>query len=149
MAIKLSTMVKRILGSKSKSLPAAGVLVVTDSGEVLLTKRSSSAHYLAGCWSVPSGTLDSADGESVELCARREFFEETTHMIPQTDVLFFVDKYESEDKTYFLFLYRTPQKFNIRIDFEHDDWGWFNIDNLPQPLAPQILDGISKLDDIY
>jgi len=149
MPIRLSTMVNKILKDKKKHPPASGILVATDNGEFLLCKRHKEAQYLAQYWSVPSGTMDDSDLGSIENCARREFFEETTHMIPQEDVLFFVDKYENEDKTYFLFTYKVPRKFNIRIDFEHDDWGWFSKDNLPMKIAPQILDALSKLDDIY
>jgi 8-oxo-dGTP pyrophosphatase MutT (NUDIX family) len=121
---------------------AAGILVVTADGEFLLTKRTSKAQYLGGHWSVPSGESDVNNFESLEDCARREFFEETTHEIPTSSKLIAIDRYYTDNRIYFLFLYKVKKRFFVKIDWEHEDLGWFTKDNLPQPIAPQILDAI-------
>lgn len=125
--------------------PAAGLLVMTTDGEFLLTKRTSKAHYLGGHWSVPSGESNVNELESLEDCARREFFEETTHQIPTDAKLHCVDRYYADKRIYFLFLYKTKKKFFVKIDWEHEAVGWFRKDNLPEPIAPQILDAISRI----
>ena len=124
--------------------PASGLLVMTADGEFLLTKRTSKAHYLGGHWSVPSGESNVNELESLEDCARREFFEETTYQIPSESKLYCIDRYYADNRIYFLFLYKTKKKFFVKIDWEHEAVGWFKKDNLPEPMAPQILDAISR-----
>lgn len=131
--------------SNIKKPAAAGVLVMNDSGEFLLTQRTSKAHYLGGYWSVPSGESNVNELESLEECARREFKEETMHQIPDNARLICLDRYYADERIYFLFLYKVQKKFFVKIDWEHQDLGWFKKDNLPNPIAPQILDAISKL----
>lgn len=121
---------------------AAGILVMNDDGEFLLTKRTSKAQYLGGYWSVPSGESDVNNFESLEDCARREFFEETTYQIPTSSKLIAIDRYYTDNRIYFLFLYKVKKRFFVKIDWEHEDLGWFTKDNLPEPIAPQILEAI-------
>lgn len=131
--------------SAIKKPAASGVLVMTEDGQFLLTKRTSKAHYLAGHWSVPSGESNVNQLESLEDCARREFFEETTHEIPKDAKLICIDRYYSDERLYYLFFYRVKRKFFVKIDWEHDNVNWFTKDKLPEPMAPQILDAISRI----
>ena len=131
--------------SAIKKPAASGVLVMTEDGQFLLTKRTSKAHYLAGHWSVPSGESNVNQLESLEDCARREFFEETTQEIPKDAKLICIDRYYSDERLYYLFFYRVKRKFFVKIDWEHDDVNWFTKDKLPEPMAPQILDAISRI----
>ncbi len=131
--------------SKIMKPGAAGVLTVNASGEFLLTKRTSKAHYLGGHWSVPSGEVDVNKLESMEDCARREFFEETTHQIPLDAKLTCIDRYFADDRMYFLFLYTVKKRFFVKIDWEHDDVNWFKKDSLPEPISSQIYDAINRI----
>lgn len=131
--------------SQIKKPAAAGILVMNKAGEFLLTRRTPKAHYLGGHWSVPSGESNVNELESMEDCARREFKEETTHEIPKSEKLFCLDRYYADNRIYYLFLYKVPRKFFVKIDWEHDAVGWFTRENLPQPMAPQILDAISRI----
>lgn len=124
---------------------AAGILTMTASGEFLLTKRTIKAHYLGGHWSVPSGEVDVNRLESMEDCARREFFEETTHTISTDSKLVCIDRYFVDDRMYFLFLYKVKNRFFVKIDWEHEDFNWFTKDNLPQPISSQIYDAIQRI----
>ena len=124
---------------------AAGVLTMTASGEFLLTKRNSKAHYLGGHWSVPSGEVDVNSLESMEECARREFFEETTHQIPHNEKLICIDRYFTDNRMYFLFIYKVKKRFFVKIDWEHEDFNWFTKDNLPKPISSQIYDAIQRI----
>ncbi len=131
--------------SSIKKPAAAGVLAVTQDGKFLLTKRTSRAHYLGGHWSVPSGESNINELESLEDCARREFFEETTHQIPKESKLVCIDRYYADNRMYYLFLYTVQRKFFVKIDWEHEAVNWFTKDNLPEPMAPQILDAIQRI----
>lgn len=131
--------------SKLKRPAAAGILAMTNDGKFLLAKRTSKAYYLGGHWSVPSGEANVNEMESMESCARREFEEETTHHIPNDIRLFLIDKWFTDNRMYFLFLYKVPKKFFVKIDWEHEDVNWFTKDNLPQPISPQIFDAIQRI----
>jgi 8-oxo-dGTP pyrophosphatase MutT (NUDIX family) len=131
--------------SKIMKPGAAGILTMTASGEFLLAKRTSKAHYLGGHWSVPSGEVDVNNLESMEDCARREFFEETTHQIPSDAKLTCIDRYFADDRMYFLFVYKVKKRFFVKIDWEHEDVNWFTKDNLPEPISPQIYDAIQRI----
>lgn len=124
---------------------AAGVLTMTQDGKFLLAKRTSKAHYLPGHWSVPSGESNVNELESMESCARREFYEETTHRIPDDVRLPMIDKWFTDNRMYYLFLYIVPKKIFVKIDWEHEAVNWFTKDNLPEPIAPQILDAIQRI----
>jgi len=124
---------------------AAGILVATSDDQFLLMRRHKRAQYLAGHWSVPSGESNVNELESMEDCARREFKEETGVELPKTAKLHCIDRYYADGRMYFLFFHRTKQKFFVQIDWEHDAFNWFKRDNLPEPMAPQILDAISRI----
>ena len=128
-----------------KKPAAAGVLTVTSNGEFLLARRTKLAGFLAGHWSVPSGEAEVNKLESMEDCARREFMEETTHDIASNAKLVCFDRYFADERIYFLFIYRVKSRFFVKIDAEHDDFGWFTKDNLPSPLSPQILKAIESI----
>lgn len=131
--------------SKLVKPAAAGILTMTTDGKFLLAKRTSKAHYLPGTWSVPSGEANVNEMESMESCARREFEEETTHKIPNESRLLLIDKWFTDNRMYFLFLYTVSKKFFVKIDWEHEDVNWFTKDSLPQPISPQILDAIQRI----
>ena len=119
----------------------SGIIVRFDD-KYLLCKRNYKGS-LPGIWSIPGGHME--DNETPENCARREFFEETAHEIPKDAKLFCIDRYFADKRMYFLFLYRVDKKFVVKIDWEHEDLGWFTKDKLPEPIAPQIFDAISRV----
>lgn len=131
--------------SKIHKPAAAGLLVATPDNEFLLMKRTKKAKYLASHWSVPSGESNVNELESMEDCARREFKEETGHDLPKDAKFYCIDRYYADERMYYLFFYRTKQKFFVKIDWEHEEVGWFKKEKLPQPMAPQILDAISRI----
>ena len=131
--------------SKVKKPAAAGVLVINSNSEFLLTKRTQKAHYLGGWWSIPSGEAEVNRLESMEDCARREFLEETTHQIPINAKLICFDRYFADDRIYFLFVHHVKSRFFVKLDWEHEEMGWFTKENLPSPISPQVLDVINRL----
>lgn len=132
--------------STLKKPAAAGVLVYCEpTGEFLLLKRTPKAKVYPATWSVPSGESNVNQLESMDDCARREFYEETLVPIPADANFWCIDRYVVDERMYFLFLFKVKKRFFIRIDGEHTEAGWFTRDNLPDPISPQILDAINRI----
>ena len=51
----------------------------------------------------------------------------------------------SKIHVYALFSKEFDSEIQPTIDFEHDDWGWFEINSLPNPTIQFVLDGIERL----
>ena len=114
----------------------AGILIHYKE-EVLLFKRSNKVRY-NGNWSVPGGHIEM--NENAEQAAKRETFEETMIMISGP-----IDEIGIYDERFALFSKSLDSKVEPVIDEEHDHWGWFEINNLPSPLAPFVADGIGTI----
>ena len=114
----------------------AGILIHYKN-EVLLFKRSNKVRY-NGNWSVPGGHIE--QNESSREAAKRETFEET--MIMVSGPIKMVGIY---DDRYALFSKELDAKVEPVIDEEHDDWGWFETNNLPSPIAPFVAEGIGEI----
>tara|TARA_B000000609_G_C23811814_1_gene158386 strand:- start:63 stop:434 length:372 start_codon:yes stop_codon:yes gene_type:complete len=116
----------------------AGILIHYKN-EVLLLKRSNKVRY-NGSWSIPGGHIE--QNESSGDAAKRETFEETMIMI--SGPLNMVGKYQENDR-YILFSKELDAKVEPVIDEEHSDWGWFDKDKLPSPIAPFVVEGIGEI----
>ena len=114
----------------------SGILIYYKE-EVLLFKRSNKVRY-NGNWSVPGGHIEM--NESPEEAAKREVFEETLLMISGP-----IEEVGIYDDRFMLFSKELDSKVEPVIDEEHDDWGWFEINNLPSPTAPFVADGIGTI----
>ena len=114
----------------------AGILIHYKK-EVLLFKRSEKVRY-NGNWSVPGGHIEM--NENAEEAAKRETFEETMLMISGP-----IEEIGIYDDRFALFSKELDSKVEPVIDEEHDDWGWFEINNLPSPIAPFVAEGIGEI----
>lgn len=109
---------------------AGGILLVAkDTKHVLLLLRSQDV-YEPGTWGMPGGKVDG--DESTETAVRREVREEMNYtkkfsMIPSYT-------FSSGEFKYYNFLGVVSKEFAPRLDWENDDFGWFNLENLPSPL---------------
>tara|TARA_Y100001938_G_scaffold144224_1_gene218419 strand:+ start:480 stop:848 length:369 start_codon:yes stop_codon:yes gene_type:complete len=114
----------------------AGILIHYKN-EVLLFQRSNKVRY-NGSWSVPGGHIER--NESTEGAAKRETFEETMIMIagPIKEIGIYDDRYV-------LFSKELDSKTQPVIDEEHSDWGWFDKDKLPSPIAPFVEEAIGEI----
>ena len=106
---------------------AAGIMFVTNDGEILLIRRGNGGDY-PGTWAVPGGHL--CEGESDEQAARRECKEETG--------IDFQGPLERlhDDGQFVTFLARGVEKFPVRLNYESTGYDWCNPDNAPSPLHP-------------
>lgn len=123
------------MGINQKSRPLVGVSSVVIRQEKILLGRRKGVHG-AGYWSTPGGHLEY--GETVDACAKRELFEETSLVAkslnsgPYTN-----DLIQPEEKHYItLFVFITAFEGHPKC-FEPDKcegWDWFALNHLPDPL---------------
>lgn len=115
--------------------PRVGVgVIVRDKEKFLLLKRKSP--HGQGTWSSPGGHLEF--GETLEQCAARETFEETSIIL--RDVRFSGvtnDFFEAENKHY-ITIWMECSKFEgeakINSEREMSEIGWHSIPDMPGPL---------------
>jgi 8-oxo-dGTP diphosphatase len=110
-----------------------GVCVIRDN-KVLLGKRKGS--HGGGSWSFPGGHLEL--NEDIEACAKREVLEEAGIKIKNLKLGTFTnDIFEKEEKHYVtLYVVAEYDSGEVKImELEKcEEWGWFEWNNLPQPL---------------
>ena len=111
---------------------AAGILFVND-GRVLLLKRSPDAANAPSTWGFPGGHIEA--GETPEQAARRETQEEigVTYNGPL--------QYLYDDGNFCCYGASMNRKSPAYVDAhfhhvndEHTDSGWFDFDDLPEPV---------------
>jgi len=109
------------------------IYVFDEDGHVLLFRRKNPP--FAGYWEAPGGKVMFL--ESLKSAAIRELREETG-IEAREDELLFVDLMEhiiEPDYHRVLVSYAVKVHGNIEIRLsEHDEYGWFSMDNLPEKL---------------
>lgn len=113
-------------------------------GNLFLAKRSNKTRDEHGRWDVGGGGLK--HGQSAEESLKRELLEEYNVVPKKIDFINYYDAFrETADglPTHWLALVFAclvdPNDVKINEIEMFDDSGWFNIDNLPQPLHSQLL----------
>ena len=127
---------------KAVSKKAAAIALFC-KGSILLGRRiefyKEEKVSFGGNWSLFGGVLE--EGESPVDAAIREMKEETGIEISQDPI--FIRKYKTYNKfefwAYALSINYLPK---VRINFEHDEYGFFFPENLPQPMDSQIKKNI-------
>lgn len=123
----------------TSSRKVAGVLL-KHKEKVLLLKRCINGAELEGYWSVPCGMVE--EGESPWAAASRELHEET--LIKTKYELTFLNKFKiTNDRYFFCYLYLVSEKIKPNLTsapdgYEHDDWDYFSINKLPEPMDPDL-----------
>ncbi len=124
-----------------------GVLVFNSKQQLLLGKRLN-AHGESS-WGPCGGHLEFK--ESFEDCAIREVFEETNLVIKSPQFLAITnDFFENEGKHYVSILMTANYLGNQNVlnnePNKVENWGWFDLDNLPENLflpVHKLLNGMS------
>ena len=119
---------------------AAGALLISKDGEVLLMKRGPNADH-AGEWALPGGKVE--DGETAEATARRETQEETAYMPGPT--MRFWSRTLSGDGVDFSTYAQKVDKFEPTLNDEHTEARWVSLDDLPAKLHPGLKASIAPL----
>ena len=110
-----------------------GVIVIKDN-KVLVGKRKGD--HGEGTWSFPGGHLEF--NEELEDCARREVLEETGIQIKNIRLGTFTNDIHKDEGRHYVTLFLVSDYDSGEPKVMEPDrceiWGWFEWDNLPQPL---------------
>jgi 8-oxo-dGTP pyrophosphatase MutT (NUDIX family) len=127
---------------------AAGVLL-TFNNLVLLGRRSHICHNFAEHWSMPCGMIES--NEDPKLAAIREVYEETLITLNKENTKF-LSSYGMGGTDKFAVFHSElgdlifPDE-KAKDFFEHDEWGYYNIEenSLPTPMTENTINSILML----
>lgn len=122
----------------------AGILV-RHNNKVLLCKRNNKG-TLPGEWSLPGGSLE--EGENPAEGAMREFFEETHHEVNKPiNLCGMIERYTRDGQKIKGLMYVFcmdsdeeihPDLENAKDGDEHTDYGYFGLEDLPNPLGDKL-----------
>lgn len=136
---------------KNKIL-ASGILPISSStGRVLLAKRGEDVMH-PNTWAAWGGKVDMEAGDLDFVdCAIREFHEESRIEDPYTIENEFMHHYEDDDVLFvtYIAIFEGEPIPNIEEENEAKDFGWFDIDRLPDPLMSEFVSMLNdKIEDI-
>jgi len=131
------------LGNKKiKMNKYGGVLLICKStNRFLLLKRNDKASY-PKTWSIVSGGIE--EGESPLEGIKRELKEET--QINSKNIRYEFFEHQNQLIPYFdFYLGYCDKEYECNLDHENTDWGWFDMNNLPNPLFPTLYSSLVRI----
>lgn len=139
---------RQFIGHRPLLMVGAAILVVDEKQRLLMLKRSDS-----GCWGLPGGATE--PGERIESAAKRETNEETGLEIGEMSLFNIFSgpelyyKYPNGDEVYNVTIVYLSHDWhgNIRLNAEHTEWNWFELDEIPQDISPPIKPVIQTFKD--
>lgn len=117
---------------------AAGILFVAPDGNVLLLKRAGEQgkDNFVGHWALPGGGVE-AD-EMPAHGAMREAREEMGVDVNPASLRELDKSATPNGLAFHTYAARAPAKFRPILNDEHEGYGWFPLDRLPDPLHPAV-----------
>jgi 8-oxo-dGTP diphosphatase len=120
---------------------AAGVLLICENtGNFLLLKRSDKVNF-PDCWAVVGGAIE--ENETPAETVKRELMEETSISGDNIILEFFESQYMF--RPFDLFIGYCDKEHQCKLNDENSGWGWFNMDNLPDPLFPTLYSSLVRI----
>ena len=121
---------------------AAGVLIkCLPTKTVLLVLRSETSPHPKN-WSLISGTIE--NGEKVFEGLKREVKEELG-IDPNYIIYKYINEEKDEDTTFYYFEGYVGKEFTPRLNEEHLEYIWCDLDSLPSPLFPGLNEKIKNI----
>lgn len=114
------------------------------NGKVLMARRAASSTY-PGYWDFPGGGLEAGEGPLD--AAIREGIEELGSL-PRLKIdinpAWYTPSHDFAFASFLAHLDPSRQIWEPVINQEHDDWGWFSLNRLPDPIIPGPIEAIQK-----
>ena len=110
---------------------AAGILLISPEGRILLLRRSDEGDA-AGLWAFPGGKIE--EGEDAEKAVVRECFEETGYRLGTAGLMLMRRIKDGVD--FITFVKKIDDEFIPKLNGEHTAFAWvFPSDVLPAPVS--------------
>jgi 8-oxo-dGTP pyrophosphatase MutT (NUDIX family) len=122
-------------GHASDRHAAGALLIAEDTGRVLLAQRSQLVDR-PGLWALPGGGVE--PGETPAEGALRELWEEVGWDGPVELYPAGTRRASRGGATYHSFLGLVPTEFEPVLNWESSDAGWFDPEDLPSPIHPEV-----------
>ncbi|WP_407453857.1 NUDIX hydrolase [Methanobrevibacter sp.] len=113
------------------------------NGKILLLKIRSRSSHDAGRWEIPGGKVKKC--EFFDEALKREYLEETGLEVDVNSLYnvirrdYTACKTSEEVKSIHLIMKVTCESDEVTISEEHDDYGWFSLDEIEEMIANDLL----------
>lgn len=128
---------KKAMDAEAPLKHAAGMLLVSPEGRILLLKRSDAEANFAGHWGLPGGGVD--DGETPWQGAQREAREEIGWDMPDGAIARMFERRVTPTGMVFHTFGVPTDEFEPTLNAEHSAFKWSALDDLPQPMHPAVM----------
>ena len=119
-------------------------IIKNDEGKYLLMQRSQSSASWPGHWEFPGGKVN--PGERHEAAFIREMMEETGFCVKPGKLFAEFEWERTRDTVLYRIFIVTEVSGEFQISEEHDQFGWFSLDELKGlSVSPPLLRIIKKL----
>jgi 8-oxo-dGTP pyrophosphatase MutT (NUDIX family) len=136
-----------VLEKLKEKMDSAGCLIIRNA-KVLLVQRSVESNHYPLYWGIPAGRMNM--GETPYRAAIRECYEETGIDLSRLRYDEAIKTVNTEDGTFFttfVFCVQATQLFNVEIDYESEDWGWFTQNELKDTKKIDVHPGLLNVLD--
>lgn len=120
--------------------PGAGILLVRSDGHMFLMRRAATIP-LPNHWNVPGGGIE--PGETAMQAASREFVEEAGSL-PRAMLIGQYTLGEYTTIVAAISMYEAS-RWQPRLNWESNAWGWFSRRDLPEPLHPGLAEFFQRV----
>mgnify|MGYP005630934815 CR=1 FL=1 len=123
-----------------ETIIAAGPVIIED-GKVLLDKEQKADHITR--WLFPGGKAEPEDNNNLKQTCRREVKEELNIEIEIIKELSVIER-EQDGKHWILYHFLSKRTGKITIGDDVVEYGWFDINNLPDDCSPNVYQIIEE-----
>ena len=117
------------------------LLICTTTNRFLLGQRRKNGGF-PNTWSLFGGKIE--NGETELDGVKRELYEETNIKSDNIKYELFETQWEM-GYPYHFFIGFCDQEYDCNLNEENQDWGWFDINDLPKPLFPTLFSSLVRI----